>query len=156
MRFSGFYKIPKNAHLPPRLGKSRKTHIMCIFGILKNPKKRTFTPNAEKWFLDHFLGLETRFSKVVRSNPRPFTLYKDNICIQNDPQIVNFHPKVDFFRSKSLKIYFPATFVWHKTPQNDISDHFWGTETSIFKIGQIWPPPAPNRLKIHPTRIALI
>ena len=45
--FSGFWKIPKNTHLPPRLGKSRKTHIMCVFrDFKKNPEKRTFTPQT--------------------------------------------------------------------------------------------------------------
>ena len=28
------------------------------------------------------------------------------------PKLANFHPNMDFFRSKSLKIEFPATFVF--------------------------------------------
>ena len=49
MRFSGFdffdfLKIPKNAHLLPRLGQSRKHTLCASFRILENPEKRTFTP----------------------------------------------------------------------------------------------------------------
>ena len=40
VRFSGSKNlIPKNAHLPPRLGKSRRTHIMCVFRDLEKSRK---------------------------------------------------------------------------------------------------------------------
>ena len=78
-------------------------------------------------FWTTFGGLKTRFSKVVRSDPphsRPFTLYKGNIGIQNDPQIVNFHPNVDLFRfnpfatkqflssKNSLLCFIPSIWSW--------------------------------------------
>ena len=46
--FGIFLKIPKNTDLPPtpRLGKSRKTHIMCVFGFFENIEKRTFIPST--------------------------------------------------------------------------------------------------------------
>ena len=60
-------------------------------------------PKIDFWTT--FWGLKTRFSKMVRSDPpRLFTLYKGNIGLLNDPKIVNFHPKGDLFRFKSLKI----------------------------------------------------
>ena len=59
--------------------------------------------------------------------------------VRSDPpsQIVSFHPKTDCFRSKSLKIKFPATFVLLITQKYLFLDHFWVSESSIFKSGQI-------------------